>query len=94
MSKIHFLLALAIAAQLSLLSVLCQKKGKLDVQGDLGLLHKVLSIETDSASHTDVSRKAIRSSGLISQDKIGHDFFQICLALRFVFFCVCLFGLN
>lgn len=64
------------------------KKGKLDVQEDLGLLHKVLSIGTESASHTDVLRKAIRSSGLISQDKIGHDFVQICLVLGF--FCVCL----
>lgn len=64
------------------------KKGKLDVQEDLGLLHKVFSIGTESASHTDVLRKAIRSSGLISQDKIGHDFVQICLVLGF--FCVCL----
>ena len=71
--KIRFLLALARVTQPTLLSVLCQK-GKLDVQEDLGLLHKVLSIETESESHTDVPRKAIRSSGLISQDKIGHGF--------------------
>lgn len=64
------------------------------MQEDLGLLHKVLSIETQSASHTDVPRKAIRSSGIISQDKIGHDSAQICLVLR-LFWClfVC-FKLN
>lgn len=48
--KIRFLLALARAPQLPLLSVLCQK-GKLDVQRDLGLLHKVLSIEIESESY-------------------------------------------
>jgi len=71
--KIHFLLALARPTQLSVLSVLCQK-GKLDVQEDLGLLHKVLSIEIESKTHTDVPRMAIRSSGPISQDKTGHGF--------------------
>lgn len=46
--NICFLLALARATQLSLLSVLCQK-GKLDVQEDLGLLHKVISIEREES---------------------------------------------
>lgn len=71
--KIGFLLALARATQLSLLLALCQK-GKLDAQEDLCLLHKVLSIEIESESHTDVPRKAIKSSGPISQNKIGHGF--------------------
>lgn len=74
--RIGFLLALAGAPQLSLLSVLCQK-GKLNVQEDLGLLHKELSVEKESESHPDVPKETIRTPGPISQDKIGHDF--ICL---------------
>lgn len=71
--KIRFLLALARVPQLPLLSVLCQE-GKLDVQKDLGQLHRVLSIGIESESHTDVYRKAIRSSSPISQDKRDHGF--------------------
>lgn len=74
--RIGFLLALAGAPLLPLLLVLCQK-GKLNVQEDLGLLHKELSVEKESESHPDVPKKTIRSPGPISQDKIGHDF--VCL---------------